>query len=133
MFPCRFPHTTENLGFVRETKWDRGTRSTCAPPTSCAWILPCILPTDLFGYTMCLSLGRETTCELMMHQQRAGAVAGSFFCIAGSVLAVLVGTTSQLRRPRCGRRGVKGALEHPAPETRQSWIPKGEHKAGLQV
>lgn len=105
----------------------------CSPYSLCLDLAVHPPHRPFFGYTECLSSGRETTCELMMHQHRAGAAAGSSSCTARSVLAALVGTTSQLRRPRCGRRGVKGALEHAAPETRQPWIPKGQSKAGLQV
>lgn len=82
-------------------------------------------PQTFLGCTACLSSGRETTCELMMHQHERGAAAGSFSCIPPCVLAVLVGTTSQLRRPLCGSRGVKGALERSAPETRQPWLCPG--------
>lgn len=63
----------------------------------------------------------------------SGSCGWQLFLHPGSVLAVLVGTTSQLRRPGRGRGGIKRALEHPTPETRQSWIPKGESKAGLPV
>lgn len=120
-FTASSPHAAENsgLGGGEKPVWAGGCFAEQCPPASHAWLLLHIFSADLFGYAACSSLGRETACTNDAAAPNGSCGAGRFFSIACSSLAVLVGTTSQLMRLRCGRCGVKVALEHPAPETRQ--------------